>query len=57
VCALPMNGQEKAIYSAIVSQNKNNYHQQKMIFAELLKRKHNKYNKVGLSRVLVKYDE
>lgn len=52
-----MNEEERAIYSSIVEENNQKYYEQKSILAELLKKKRNKYNKVGLSRVLVKYDE
>lgn len=52
-----MSEDERRAYKSIVSDNQEKYSEQKGILAELLKKKRNKYNKVGLSRVLVKYDQ
>lgn len=52
-----MSEEERRVYRSIVNDNQEKYSEQKGILAELLKKKRNKYNKVGLSRVLVKYDQ
>lgn len=52
-----MSEDEQRAYRSIVNDNQAKYSEQKGILAELLKKKRNKYNKVGLSRVLVKYDQ
>lgn len=44
------------IHDSIITQNQIKYNEQKNIFAELLKKRNNRFNRIAGSKVLVKYD-